>query len=129
MGGKRRERTIMLTWSGTLTDVSDNQMADGDPIIYMSGAERASIVLVTPSVAAGAATFDLHTIGGNYLTFSAITEHYQTGIFSAQAESVTSKPVILTLGPHFLKVLLDVNTAAPTTGEDVVVYVWIDYVE
>jgi hypothetical protein len=126
---KRKSRCVVVTWAGADLTASDDQAATDDPVIYMSGAEYVTVQLKTPTVAAGVATFDLHTIGSNHEDAGYTTAHFQADVFSAQAENVVSSPVALTQGPHFLKLRLDVNTAAPTTGEDVTAYVWIDYWE
>jgi hypothetical protein len=128
MGGRRRQRTVVLTWSGDDT-TGDDKAFDEDKVIFMTGVSNITVQLVTPTVAAGVATFDLHTIGSNHADAGYTTTHFQDGVISAQAEDVVSSPIVLNQGPHYLKLRLDVNTAAPTAGEDVVAYVWIDYVE
>ena len=123
----RKSRTIVITWSGADLTASNDQAADNDPEIYLAGAENITVQLVTPSVAAGVATFDLHTIASNHPSAGYTTAHFQDGIIAAQAENTVASPLALTKGPQTLKLRLDVNTAAPTTGEDVIAYVWIDY--
>lgn len=122
----RRERTEILTWSGIQT-LADDHAPDVDTEISMTGVRAISVQLVTPTVAAGVATFDLHTIGSNYGTY--VVGHFQDGVIAAQAENTTSNAITLTTGPHTLKLRLDVNTTATAAGEDVVAYVWIDYEE
>ena len=120
----RRERTEILTWSGDGTTGND-EAPDTDTEISMTGVRAISVQLVTPTVAAGVATFDLHTIGTNSDTY--VVAHFQDGVISGQAEDATSSPTTLNTGPHNLRLRLDKNTAAPAVGEDVVAYVWIDY--
>jgi len=122
----RRERTEILTWSG-IQAATDDLAPDNDRAISMTGVRAITVQLVTPVVAAGASTFDLHTIGTNTGTY--VAAHFQDGVISAQAENATSSTITLTTGPHFLKLRLDVNTTATAAGEDVVAYVWIDYEE
>ena len=87
-----------------------------------------SVQLVTPTVAAGAATFDLHTIGTN-IPGSYSATHYQDGVIAAQAVDTTSGAITLNTNPHYLRLRLDLNVAVTAVGEDVVAYVWIDYEE
>lgn len=124
----RRERTETLTWSGAINPIADDIVPDTDIEISMTGVRAISVQLVTPTVAAGSATFDLHTIGSNLTgTFSAT--HFQDGVISAQAKDTTSGAIALNTGPHYLKLRLDLNVAVTAAGEDVVAYVWIDYEE
>ena len=103
----RKSRTVTLTW--TAVNVANDVAADTDTVIYLGGAERASVQLNTVGATTGAPNFDLHGLGTNGNTWTAL--HYQTGIYGAVAKNVVSAPVVLTLGPRYIKLRLDVNGA------------------
>jgi len=129
MGGRRRHRTVTVTWSGAINPTANDIVPDEDKVLYLTGAAYVTVQLVTPTVAAGAATFDLHTIGSNHADAGYTTAHFQTNVITAQAKAVTGSPAVITQGPHYIKLRLDLNAAVLAEGEDVVAYVWIDYVE
>jgi len=119
---------MTFTWSGAINPIADNIVPDEDLEISMTGVRAISVQLVTPTVAAGASTFDLHTIGTNIAgTYS--TTHFQDAVIAAQAKDTTSGAIALNTGPHYLKLRLDLNVAVLAAGEDVVAYVWVDYEE
>jgi hypothetical protein len=107
--------------------IGDDKVPDVDHIIYLGGAERATVQLNTLAIDTGAPTIDLHVIASNDLvTFGGPTSgHYQNNVFTAQAKDLQGYAVITNI-PRAIKLRADVNTAAITAGEYFQAIVYVD---
>jgi hypothetical protein len=121
---RRKSRVVTLTWTGTISATSTLEADDGPTVIYLGGAERASVQLDTTGATTGSPDFDLHALGTNSNSWP--TTAFQADIITAQAKNVLSVPIALTLGPRYLKIVIDVNTADLASSEYVQAFVYID---
>jgi hypothetical protein len=129
--GDAEGRIMVAPWTDTVTTslqfsgddtTGDNKVPDTDTATDVRGAKDgvASIEFTTPTVAAGPATFDLDVLGSadGGTTYNDVGSPLVTP-FTAQAEGVTDVKLVNVAGLTHIKIRFDINTAAPTTGEDI----------
>ena len=113
-----------LTWLGVDFDIGNDQAPGTDTAIDVRGAkgEQVSIQLRTPTVAAGAATFDLSVQSSNDggTTYdTAASGSYLSVPAVAQPENVNRTYLVNVAGVTHIRLRLDINTASPASGENV----------
>ena len=112
--------TTTLTWTGTIA-ISNDNVPDTDTAVDITGAKTVYVQFDTTDATTGVPDFDVDVLASvDGTTYE--TADYATS-FTAQAKNVVDGAAV-TVGPAYLKLRLDVNTAELAATETVTAIVY-----
>ena len=122
-GFETKTYNLNVTPSGTV-DVGDNKPPDTDTAIDLRGADAIHFYTLTPSSAAGTATFDFHMIFGPNSTTFASDDRLDLDLAVAEQKAYYAN---VTPGSPWGKVRWDLNAASIVSGENLTMTVVVTY--